>query len=358
VVDRARPVALYGAGQLGLLALAFCRHVGVTVQYVLDQNAVPGQLLGGEVPVFPPTCLHYDLHSSLLVAVATSAYSPIVRGLQERGWTNILPFYDYAQYFGSEHPLNNGWFSGPLSPEDQAAIRTVFLRLADTHSRTSYLQFLAWRILREEWSFPETPVRTDDRYFIGPVRAAITDAEDIVDIGAYDGRFLFRLLELTQGRSSSTLLFEPDIYNAALLSQALARLSAIQRASVEQRSEAVSDVEGIAGFNQGFDMASRLSANGSSTVATLRIDDLGLHPTYVKIHVEGGELRVLRGAVNTLRRTRPIVAVTVYHNRDGLWETPLFLIERLERYDFLFRLHSWCGTGAVLYAIPHERRVS
>jgi hypothetical protein len=30
-------------------------------------------------------------------------------------------------------------------------------------------------------------------------------------------------------------------------------------------------------------------------------------------------------------------------------------METLPDYRFLFRIHSWCGTGAVIYAIPDER---
>ena len=63
----------------------------------------------------------------------------------------------------------------------------------------------------------------------------------------------------------------------------------------------------------------------------------------------------MRGARQTLIDCRPIVAATVYHNDDGIWRTALWLMETLPRYRFLFRLHSWCGTGAVIYAIPHER---
>jgi hypothetical protein len=30
-------------------------------------------------------------------------------------------------------------------------------------------------------------------------------------------------------------------------------------------------------------------------------------------------------------------------------------MQTLSGYRFLFRNHSWCGTGAVIYAIPQER---
>ena len=65
----------------------------------------------------------------------------------------------------------------------------------------------------------------------------------------------------------------------------------------------------------------------------------------------------LKGAQQTLLDCRPIVAATVYHNDDGIWRTADWLMKTLADYRFLFRNHSWCGTGAVIYAIPREGSV-
>ena len=88
-----------------------------------------------------------------------------------------------------------------------------------------------------------------------------------------------------------------------------------------------------------------------------RLDTLGLAPTFIKRHLEGGELPALKGARETLAKHRPLVVATVYHNDDGIWRTPSWLMETLPDYRFLFRAHSWCGTGAVVYALPRERVV-
>jgi hypothetical protein len=80
-----------------------------------------------------------------------------------------------------------------------------------------------------------------------------------------------------------------------------------------------------------------------------------LAPSFVKLHLEGAELAALKGARQTLLANPPIIAATVYHNADGMWRTPLWLMETLPDYRFLFRAHSWCGTGAVVYAIPNAR---
>jgi hypothetical protein len=55
------------------------------------------------------------------------------------------------------------------------------------------------------------------------------------------------------------------------------------------------------------------------------------------------------------------MAITIYHNQKGMWEIPMWLIMQARsmsvQYKFYLRMHSWCGTGVVLYAIPDERIV-
>ena len=94
---------------------------------------------------------------------------------------------------------------------------------------------------------------------------------------------------------------------------------------------------------------------GRMRVVRRRLDALNLDPTVIKLHLEGAELPALKGARDTLLRRRPIVLATVYHNDDGVWRTAQWLMETLPDYRMLFRTHSWCGTGAVIYAIPNER---
>lgn len=47
--------------------------------------------------------------------------------------------------------------------------------------------------------------------------------------------------------------------------------------------------------------------------------------------------------------------MTAYHNEAGLWPLPTWLMDNLTSYRHYFRLHSWCGTGAVIYCVPEER---
>ena len=73
------------------------------------------------------------------------------------------------------------------------------------------------------------------------------------------------------------------------------------------------------------------------------------------MHLEGAELNALKGARNLIASHRPVIAVTTYHNSNGLWALPRWVMDEFPDYKFLMRLHGWCGTGAVLYGLPETK---
>ena len=349
-----KKIVLYGAGNLGLLAHEFLTHVGITPIAVLDANASKGARLANEIPVYRPEEYTPDDSAIVLVTIGNAAYGPIAETLRARGWKQVLPFYDYAEHFREAHPLNNGWFSGVLSEHDRAEIIASMDGWADDVSRAAYAQFLAWRIARAEWVFDAAPINPADRFFIPEVAVHLTCDEVFVDAGAYDGRVTAELLKRMGGLRKAHLI-EPDAANASALAAMLGALPADMRAHVNVHHIAVGDGSSNTVFSSGFGMASRLGGPEAAAVETTTLDALNLAPTFIKLHLEGGELPALRGALSTLTTHRPLLALTVYHNRDGLWQTAHWLRTHLPRYRFYFRAHSWCGTGAVIYAVPEER---
>ena len=289
-----------------------------------------------------------EADARIAVSVVTSPYVTIERSLAARGCTDVVPFYDLAESLRGQHPLSNGWFAEPLTAADQREIQSVLAGWDDDVSRAHHLQFIAWRRLREEWTFEGAPVSTE-RYFIPEVAAGLHDRETFLDGGAHHGAVSLAFASMIG--NSRVIAVEPDAANRAVLGE---RLRGLPRAEVLDCALAAED--GTADFSEGYGFASKLSAFGQTQVSARTIDSLDVEPTFIKLHLEGGELDALRGARETLRAHRPIVAATVYHNADGLWRTAGWLMRELDDYRFLFRNHCWCGAGAVVYAIPRERR--
>jgi FkbM family methyltransferase len=357
-VQMDRPLALYGAGSMGRMARGFLASIGQDFAMAIDRNA---KVLAREPAWSGVQLVHPDEVSEvarqevrLAVTVVTAPYVPLERALARRGFMDIVPFYDLAESFRDRHPLSNGWFAPRLTAQERAKTDAVLSRWDDDVSRAHHLQFLAWRRLREEWSFEAAPVLGENRFFIPEVAATLRDDEILLDAGAHHGNVISAFVRQTSGAFRQIIAVEPDADNRTQLQENL-RAWRSADARIMTLACALSDDDGEALFHPGLDYASQLSPTGTTLVQTRKLDTLGLAPTFVKLHLEGAELAALRGGRETLLTNRPIVAATVYHNTDGIWETPRWLMDTLPDYRLLLRVHSWCGTGAVIYAIPKER---
>ena len=141
-----------------------------------------------------------------------------------------------------------------------------------------------------------------------------------VDIGAHIGLFSVFMSKLV-GQSGRVLSFEPTPLTRRVLTETV-RLNHCE-ANVEIHCEAVSRATGTATF---FDTGAPLSnanslvgtvaASTGLEVPTISLDDLcrdqKLRVGFLKIDAEGGELEILEGARETLRRDRPFVQLEIH----------------------------------------------
>lgn len=349
-----RPIILYGAGRLGRMATDFFKYVGQPVSYVVDiyANRQRADVFWKKTKVvYPQDVEQADREVSLLVVCIVTAPLIAMRDkLVAEGWKNIAFFYDMAQTYSSRHPMNNGWFLDALNKEDKKNIRSVFSSLEDDVSRAHYLQFLAWRRLRVELLSEEVSIQDDNRFFIPEVLTAMSNNEVFVDCGAHTGSVIEKFLKVTSGNYKKIYAIEPDKDNYKILKKEFG-----DTRDLKIITSALSKKEGERNFYQGFNFASKLTKRGNDSVKTVTLDSLAIPATFVKMHLEGGELDALKGALKTIRAHRPILAITTYHNSDGVWKTPLFLMKNLENYTYHMRLHAWAGAGMVVYAIPKEK---
>ncbi|MFP5076515.1 FkbM family methyltransferase [Rhizobium sp. YIM 134829] len=356
-----RPLVLYGAGNLGRLARDHLRSVGLDFAIVVDRQAerISAEQAWAGVRVVAPDAVPDSVkaESLLAVSIAQSAYLPLELELMADGWRHVVPFYDLAESFRDRHPLSNGWFAEPLAPHEIEATETVLARWSDDLSRAHHLQFLAWRRLREEWTFEGAPVSQCVRFFIPEILTRLGTRAVLLDAGAHYGSVTEAFAAQTDGRFAGVLALEPDDANRAGYERFLATIEAETRARIAVSPLALDAQAGERCFHAGLGYASQFSSTGRTMVETTTIDRLcgsdGLVPTFIKLHLEGAELPALKGARRTLARHRPLVAATVYHNDDGLYRTAAYLADTLPQTTLLFRLHGWCGTGAVVYAVPN-----
>lgn len=351
-----KPAVLYGAGNLGKMTKDFFDYLGMQFLYVIDKDAGTRR----KDPFWRNTAIFYpddaeSIHKKnclLIICIANSPLMGLKLKLEHDGWKDAAFFYDVCESYAGKYPLSNGWFLKKFGAEEKQLASEVFFSLADDASRAHYTQFLAWRRLRIELLTEGAGVNTDNRFFIPEITDLLDDKEVFVDCGAHHGSMTEKFLKTVKNKFRDVYAIEPDEASFAVLRERMKG-----RRNIFLVKCALNNRSGAEKFYGGFDFASKLERNGNVVVRTATLDSLKIPATFIKFHLENGELNALKGAVRTIKKYRPIVAVTLYHGSDGAWKIPLFLMKNTKNYRHYIRLHSWAGTGAVFYSIPCERKM-
>lgn len=92
------------------------------------------------------------------------------------------------------------------------------------------------------------------------------------------------------------------------------------------------------------------------TTKTLSIDDLVNEQVlkkvdFIKMDIEGAELSALKGAAETIRKHKPKLAISVYHQPDDLITIPAYIQSLNPEYEFYLDYYTIVGDEIMLYAI-------
>lgn len=173
------------------------------------------------------------------------------------------------------------------------------------------------------------------------------EKEVVFDCGAFDGTVMKEFIK-RNNIYKAYYAFEPDRANAdRILKRREPRVFVIQKA-LSDKNECVS-------MRNYMNMNSVIIKHGDFNVESMKIDDLEIIPTFIKIDVEGYEEKVLQGGGKTIENSRPIIACAMYHSVDQLWNIPQMIIDMTENY--IYSVRSYMNLyETVFYAIPEERK--
>jgi FkbM family methyltransferase len=243
------------------------------------------------------------------------------------------------------------WLSEPefiLSNLDRLA--KALHCLSDETSKRCLLDIAAFRLgLNTSYgSFQHE----DNQYFNAMTLEALQGKSiRFVDGGAYNGDTYLELCKLADVQEA--YLFEPDVANYAQLLQN----TAYAGRQVQCLPLGLSDHYAILSFNGGNGEGASITAGGDAHIAVAALDNVlaGHSVNFIKLDVEGAEFKALQGAKELIERARPVLAISLYHCPEDLWELPLTLKAMCEDYRFHIRQHYSNSFDSVLYAVPSDR---
>ena len=182
-----------------------------------------------------------------------------------------------------------------------------------------------------------------------------------VDCGAYTGDTIEAALDFLGNRLERVIAFEPEPENYEKLKEYIG-ISGLPSDKVKLLKKGSYDKADVLCFTASWKDGSHVDGshvneNVKITIETDSVDnvaaDMG-EVSFIKIDVEGSELKTILGAAETIRKYRPTIAVCVYHKRDDLFEVPEAIrkITNDRGYKYYLRYYAPLLCDLILYAIP------
>lgn len=157
------------------------------------------------------------------------------------------------------------------------------------------------------------------------------EAENYLDLGAYDGDTVREVLSYTNGNFASITALEPDPKNFKKLLQKTPQARCLNKG--------VYSFCGEIAFSTEASRNSSVSAAGKRVIEVDTIDNIvGDSPvSYIKMDVEGSEKEAFLGGVNTIHSQKPKLLISAYHKMWDIFELINLLHEIEPGYKIYLR---------------------
>ena len=330
-------VILYGAGQYGQQVAELLRKRRCKVFAFCDNNKEKvGQELAG-LPILHPTEL--DVIENLAVFItARHQVRPIEMSLKKEN-IQCIPFDKY------------------IVVKDMAAYERAYSLLSDDYSKKTFSAVLNTMVTGDTSHLLE--VLEDHEFFCLP-EFQMTENATFLDAGAYVGDTLEKFIWNCGGIFNKAFCFEPSIKPFQAMQKRVKRLNEewnLDEGQISCINAGIGEYNGHLKFqyitNQPQTSAFVEESTNSIVAQMYTLDEFisqnDIHFDFIKMDIEGYEMRMLRGAKETIQRDKPKLAVSVYHTPEHLYEVITYLTDLVEAYRFSLRQHSNSLVATTLY---------
>lgn len=316
-----KPVVLYGMGLGAEKIMDTLATYGVEVDdiFASDEFVRGHSFRGFKVLKYSEVCEKYDDFN--VVLCFASRLDNVINKIAEIN-------KEHTVYVPDVPVAGGGLFSREFIEENEDKFDFVYNHLADDESKRIYLDILNFKVSGKiEYLLGSFVDKTEVYSDI----LKLTDNESIIDLGAYDGDTICEFMSATNGKYQNITALEPDAKNFKKLvknTEGMNNLKCLNMGAWSEKDTLIFSTK--AGRN------SKLSADGVSVEVT-DIDSLNLSPTFIKMDIEGSELKALNGMEQTVKAYRPKLYVCAYHRNEDLFALPIKILQLDNSYKIYFR---------------------
>ena len=316
-----KPTVLYGMGLGAEKIMDVLAEYGVEISdiFASDEFVRGHSFRGYKVLKYSEVCEKYEDFN--VVLCFASRLDDVIEKIKEINFEHTV--------FAPDVPVaGGGLFSREFISENEEKFDLVYNNLADDESRRVYVDILNFKVSGKIEYLLNSFADKDEIY---RDILKLTPNENIIDLGAYDGDTIREFLSHTGGEYSYITALEPDEKNFRKLlknTEEMFDIACLNMGAWDKKDTLI--FAGRAGRN------SKLSAEGKS-VQVIDVDSLELAPTFIKMDIEGAELKALCGAEKTIKKHAPKLYVCAYHRNEDLFTLPLKIWSINKDYKIYFR---------------------
>ena len=341
-VERGAPVYAIGKNQETINL-----NKSIPLNGILDDSCLIGDTWEG-IKVQKPDTLPYD---AIIVNCSTSI-APIsvekrIRSLHLD--KPITKYWEIANARPSSFPLP--FFVQEMEADytnNRAKWDKIKALLADKASLKVFDDITKFRLSGDYSFMVDYSVRLADQYFESFFE--LKKGEVFVDCGGFDGDTTEQFCKRCP-KYGQVWFFETSPANMA---KAKSRLTGCHNIHFFQ--EGVSDQCGQLIFNPDAGSASSVSTIGDIRIPVTTIDAKISGPvSFIKMDLEGWEMKALVGAKQCISENQPKLAIAVYHNAADFWKIPQLVLSMRSDYDLYLRHYTEGWSETVMYFIPQKK---
>ncbi len=333
------PLVLYGAGKYGKQALKNIRTYFPTlnVRYFIDDNRIRNneKICGIEIISLNDAIRELGDNFNILI---TNYYVSEVLEKIEANMFDLKRVFFYSELLIED--IDISYFENHITE-----IKQVYDMLEDYKSKMIYKTMIESRFTKDINILSRTCDK--NQYFPNENWFKISKGESLIDAGAFDGDTIENFLQLTDNKYKKIYAFEPDMQNYKNLeARNYGKDIKIIRAGLYDISQKLSFAANKGG-------SSKIEINGGDTIQVYAFDELeGAEEkiTFVKMDIEGSELKALQGMKHTIIKNKPKLAICIYHKFEDLWELPIYIKKLVPEYQLHIRNYTTYLDEVVLYA--------
>lgn len=335
-------IGIWGTGLAGTMIWESLRKLGIRAQFFLDNDK---NKVGTKIQDILVQKIE-EIPSNSLIIIAANVKYKIHEQLKKHSIEYIYIDPVWLHFYGNVDVIKMIEVNGEQ-------IDIAYNMLKDDLSRRVYSNVLLHRAAHDIELIWE--IYDEHQYFANDL---VKQAKGcFVDCGAFQGDTLKSFLGQIGSSSYQYYAFEADRDNYEILKNyckehLLENVYPLNLGVWNQKECLYFKSDDVTGDVSGKVMEDKKDGNSVKIMAD-SIDHVLSQENidFIKMDIEGAEINALNGAKRSIIKSKPVLAISAYHQLEHLWEIPILIKEINKDYQIYFRHHMWNMADTVCYAM-------